>query len=1105
MLFLASTFSFAQSFDEGSKDDLSENFFSNFKMQAWSSTNGLMANTANALIQDKAGYIYIGTYDGLVRFDGVQFVLYNRNIDKRYSFLSVRSLMQDKDGCIWVGSNDEGVCCIHKDLTTVSYTTENGLPSNSVRALAQDKSGLVWIGTTAGVVYIDKDEKLQKPLGLEDYNAQKMLVTKIFCDTRGNTFIMGDTPNSLFIYSDKTERMMRRNEETDWTGSATTTAKIAADRIRIKSSTEKSFSPYNVLKTYPNAVITCMAQDNFGRYLFGVAPHYLVAFNDNAGLPNAREKVYDVGFGVQKATSVSSIMTDNTGSIWVGTDRGVAVIREVAKKEKVDARFPDTLKTSLKSTDTVVEFFNSSMGLIDEDINNIVQDNEDNIWLATDANGIAKLSLSKFRSLPLESTVNAIAQDNAREVTWLASDDGVHCIDKNLTEVQTAITDYCKNVRSRDVTLTENGDLLINTYEKLGFLRFSGSLTDKSMAGGLPPSITLKKWNTSDGLAGKKTRCALEARNGDLYCGTTLGLTIIKKSDGSIVNVTRKDGLSTDYIMCLHEDAEGTIWVGTDGGGVFTYDGEEYKIKKFYIADKADDSSLIGNVVFKITELQKGELWICTGSGISRFKDGVFHSITMGNGLGVSSIFQVLVDYTNRVWMTSNLGISSIKLQELEDFFDEKVSKVASQFYSESDGLHTRGTTSTSKSSKDKFGRIWFTLLDGVALYDPTKAVSNKVAPKALVQNIIIDDSERDYDGREVILAPGNKRFEIKYTGLSFLSSEHLAFRYMLKGFDKRETDWTASRTVSYTNLRPGYYTFQVKTKTANDVESDYCAPLVVIKKPFFYQVFGFWLITLINMLTVTAIIIIMRFKSMIIYQKRLENEVNKKTHELMRKNIDLENEKQKSESLLLNILPEPIAKELTAKPDQVIADNYDNVTVLFADIVGFTKLSSGLEASEVVTMLNALFTRFDLRAKNSGIEKIKTIGDCYMAACGLEYGADPKVCCSRMIEFARGMIEDINDYNTCAVGTPPVRVQMRIGINIGTLIAGVIGKTKFIYDIWGDTVNVASRMESTSEPLQIHVSESVYRAAKDAYHFDGPFEFAVKGKGNMETYFVDN
>lgn len=226
-------------------------------------------------------------------------------------------------------------------------------------------------------------------------------------------------------------------------------------------------------------------------------------------------------------------------------------------------------------------------------------------------------------------------------------------------------------------------------------------------------------------------------------------------------------------------------------------------------------------------------------------------------------------------------------------------------------------------------------------------------------------------------------------------------------------------------------------------------------------------------------------------YKRELEITVAERTKELRVAN-------EKAEHLLLNILPEPIARELTDHPDKTVSQTYPNATILFTDIVGFTKMSSEMTAEETVSMLNELVSLFDSRAKSEGIEKIKTIGDAYMAATGLstENNSDGAL---KMIHFAQGLLKDVQSYNEKA----SVKLKIRIGINSGNLVAGVIGKTKFIYDVWGDTVNVASRMESTGEPMQIHVSENTWLQTKDSVQYESPVMVEVKGKGTMNCYFV--
>ena len=209
-----------------------------------------------------------------------------------------------------------------------------------------------------------------------------------------------------------------------------------------------------------------------------------------------------------------------------------------------------------------------------------------------------------------------------------------------------------------------------------------------------------------------------------------------------------------------------------------------------------------------------------------------------------------------------------------------------------------------------------------------------------------------------------------------------------------------------------------------------------------------------------------------------------------------LEKAHARSESLLLNILPQVIATRLKAG-NKLLADDHPQATVLFADIVGFTELSSRLDAAELVALLNEYFSAFDSLVDDLGLEKIKTIGDAYMVAGGVPTATEDHV--DRTLRLAQEMHEKVAELNA----TLGQSLQLRIGLNCGPVTAGVIGKRKFIYDLWGDTVNVASRMESTGVVGRVQVSEAIVAAAGDGHDFESRGMVAVKGKGEMEVYLL--
>jgi len=227
-----------------------------------------------------------------------------------------------------------------------------------------------------------------------------------------------------------------------------------------------------------------------------------------------------------------------------------------------------------------------------------------------------------------------------------------------------------------------------------------------------------------------------------------------------------------------------------------------------------------------------------------------------------------------------------------------------------------------------------------------------------------------------------------------------------------------------------------------------------------------------------------------------LSDTFNSMTKSIREKTELIEQKNAENERLLLNILPGVIADRLK-HGEQSIADGFAEVTVLFADVAGFTAFSAHTPAAELVSLLNDLFSRFDAASQRHSVEKIKTIGDCYMAVCGLP---NPRPDHARAItEMALDMVRVLGEFNR-ERGT---NLQLRIGLNSGPVVAGVIGSTKFIYDLWGDTVNLASRMESTGVPGAIQVSESVYQALRGEYKFEERGLIEVKGKGKLPAWIL--
>lgn len=215
-----------------------------------------------------------------------------------------------------------------------------------------------------------------------------------------------------------------------------------------------------------------------------------------------------------------------------------------------------------------------------------------------------------------------------------------------------------------------------------------------------------------------------------------------------------------------------------------------------------------------------------------------------------------------------------------------------------------------------------------------------------------------------------------------------------------------------------------------------------------------------------------------------------------------VEEERERSDRLLLNILPGPIATRLKNEPG-LLADAFDEASILFADLVGFTELSSNMPPQELIRFLNSVFTEFDQVARQYGIEKIKTIGDAYMAVAGVPVAQPDHV--ERIADAALAMRRLVeHQHLTTPNGQGPKPIEVRFGIATGPVVAGVVGESKFSYDLWGDTVTTASRMESHGQAGWIQVTEPVYERLHDRYAFRPLGSVPIKGKGEMPTYLLE-
>ncbi len=519
-----------------------------------------------------------------------------------------------------------------------------------------------------------------------------------------------------------------------------------------------------------------------------------------------------------------------------------------------------------------------------------------------------------------------------------------------------------------------------------------------------------------------------------------------------------------------------------------------------------------------------------------KLSKNVFISLVVYFVLPLTGIVMILIVY-GFSWINISFGLgalhlfySSIKLMEIEFYSREQAATILNPVYKAKPAdpeAHKRVVRNHFwQTLSVSLGGILLILaivsITGISLPEKTLAIEEPFSENDLTKSVCIvftqnadkhwvdgEDPDRtgaQYDGiiynnmRSTIITDWNFSISVPegcsvdpgpWNGTFSLSADSLNVKKPREG-DKENIHGedfytiTPLKTLGFGCIMYTPHGYQPLTQKITFTYSSILKPLTNVLFDIFLA-----LLFIIFIISTT----VMLFEGKLI---RVEGENIKLESTVKERTKELETEKNRSESLLLNILPKEIAKELTSHPNSTIAKEYPNVTVLFTDIVGFTKISGEMKAEEVVTMLNKMFSLFDERAQREGIEKIKTIGDAYMAASGLTQESENDGA-EKMLRFAQGLLSDVQSFNK----TSPVKLMIRLGINSGPLVAGVIGKTKFIYDIWGDTVNVASRMESTGLPMRIHVTETTRAQTAGLFPYNENTEIDVKGKGMMKTYFL--
>ena len=333
-----------------------------------------------------------------------------------------------------------------------------------------------------------------------------------------------------------------------------------------------------------------------------------------------------------------------------------------------------------------------------------------------------------------------------------------------------------------------------------------------------------------------------------------------------------------------------------------------------------------------------------------------------------------------------------------------------------------------------------------------------------------------------------------RFAATDYIFPNHTVYSSKLKGMEKNWSQWSTQSSRLFNNLAPGNYTFMVRARNAFGNESNMETFSFRIRKPWYNTITA--LISYVVFLAIIVWIIVRLVNKQLFYIKRkLEKKIQERTREIEEKNLLLNEEKKKSDQLLQNILPAQIAEELKAN-GKVRVQYYDLATIMFLDFKDFSKISQFINPLKLINELNNCFTKFDEITKRHRIEKIKTIGDAYMCAGGIPEQNETNPFDTILAAFEILSFVGIAEENQWLS-------EVRIGIHTGEIMAGVIGKNKFAYDIWGEAVNIASRMETSSEAGRINISGETYELVKDFFDCEYRGKLEAKHKNQFDMYYA--
>jgi len=845
----------------------------NLRFERLSLEQGLSQSHVNCILQDRHGFLWLGTQDGLNRYDGYRFRVFKHVAREPGSLANntVWALFEDKDGALWVGTDGGGLdrwdpiqeVFIHYQSDPKNAKSLGG---NRVRAITETKDGALWVGTDgAGLSRLDR-----KTSEFTRYPARPD-------DPRGLSsnrirYLMEDRDGALWIATDGggLGRLdSARVNFTTYRSNPSDPGSLSDDRVR---HVYQDRDGVLWVGTYQAGLNRFEGGRRFTRFRKGLAP---------GSLPSDR---------------VRAVLQDRAGALWVGTDGGLSEWRPESQRF-VSHRHVDTDRTSL-SDDKVLSLYQDRGGVLWVG----TQGGGLNKWnTATGSFALVRMDPASPKGLP-SNRITSFAS-GPEGVLWVGTSEGLARMDRRTGDVRS----YRNDPRDpRSLSDDHVMSLLVDRKGRLWVGTFEGGLNLLEADGRFRRFRPDPRDPAS--LIGPGIAALLEDRAGRLWVGVFRGgLDHFDPESGKAVHYRSAAGdptsLSSDAIIALAEDRAGQIWVGTDGAGLNRFDPASGVATRFR-SEASDPTSLSSDAIFVVHEDRQGDLWVGTqGGGLNRWKakdraagHPVFDHYTEREGLANDTVYGLLEEDSGTLWLSTNRGLSRLD-PEAGSFrnFDATHGLQSDEF---NFGAYHQAAT----------GEMLFGGIDGFNSFVPSRVRRSDYVPPVVLTSIQklnreVRPGQDLADVRALTLDHRDYVVSFEFAALDFAAPERNRYAYRLEGLDK---DWVAagsSRRASYTNLRPGHYVFRVKGSNGDGVwNEDGVAVQITVEPPPWRSAWAYLGYSLLALLAFRLYAQSQDRKRHleVEYSQRLQQQVQDRTAELAQRNQELEQVNRKLEDASL-------------------------------------------------------------------------------------------------------------------------------------------------------------------------------------------------------------